>query len=163
MPIVCAAGIAACKLLRDGSVQRRVNDTGAYMWQAGNRALQEAGYDWRLYGRSIVHLYFGPVDFEVLGAGNPPTANRSRLLAGSEEKHRLGLYLLQHGIHSQQGRMFILSVAHTREDIDRTIDALIRAIGEAMAEGAIGALPASCLGDCTGASAADSGSPLLQM
>jgi glutamate-1-semialdehyde 2,1-aminomutase len=143
MPIVCAAGIAACKLLRDGSVQRRVNDTGAYMRQAGNRALQEAGYNWRLYGRSIAHLYFGPVDFEVDGAGNPPTVDRSRLLAGSEEKHRLGLYLLQHGIHSQQGRMFILSVAHTREDIDRTIDALIRAIGEAMAEGAIGALPAS--------------------
>ena len=141
MPIVCAAGIAACKLLKDGSVQRGVNEMGAYMRQVGNEALRKCGYNWRLYGRSIIHTYFGPVDFEVDSAGNPPTRDNKKMLAGSKEKHRLGMYLLHHGIHAQQGRMFILSMAHTREDIDSTITALVKAIGEAMAEGAIGALP----------------------
>lgn len=142
MPIVCAAGIAACKLLKDGSVQKQVNKMGAYMRQVGNEALQERGYNWRLYGRSIIHTYFGPVDFEVDGAGNPPTRDIKKMLGGSEEKHRLGLYLLHHGVHTHQGRMFILSIAHTKEDIDKAVEALVKAIQDAMADGAIGASPA---------------------
>ncbi len=142
MPIVCAAGIAACKLLKDGSVQKQVNEIGAYMRQTGNRALRECGYNWRLYGRSIIHIYFGPIDFEVDGAGNPPTTDMKKMLAGSEEKHKLGVYLLHRGIHTHQGRMFILSVAHTRKDIDRTVEALVKAIGDAEADNAIGELPA---------------------
>ena len=141
MPIVCAAGIAACKLLKDGSVQRRVNELGAYMRGAGNRALKQRGYNWRLYGRSIIHTYFGPVDFEVDEAGSPPTRDIQMMLAGTEEKHKLGVYLLQHGIHTHQGTMFILSIAHTKEDIDKAVDALVKAIGEAMADGAIGESP----------------------
>jgi len=142
MPIVCAAGIAACKLLKDGSVQKQVNEMGAYLRQTGNRALQESGYNWRLYGRSIIHTYFGPLDFEVDDAGNPPTRDIKKMLAGSEEKHKLGLYLLHHGIHTHQGRMFILSVAHTKDDIERTVDALVKAIRDAVADDAIGGLPA---------------------
>ncbi len=141
MPIVCAAGIAACKLLKDGLIQKRIDEMGAYMRKTGNKALQERGYNWRLYGRSIIHTYFGPADFEVDEAGNPPTRDAERMLAGDAEKHKLGTYLLHHGIHTHQGRMFILSMAHTREDIDRTVDALISAIGDAMADGAIGQSP----------------------
>jgi len=144
MPIVCAAGIAVCKLLKDGSVQKQVNEMGAYMRQTGNKALQECGYNWRLYGRSIIHIYFGPVDFEVDGAGNPPTKDIKKMLAGSEEKHKLGVYLLQYGVHTHQGRQFILSIAHTKEDIDKTVNALVKAIGDAMIDGAIGTLPAGC-------------------
>ena len=142
MPIVCAAGIAACKLLKDGSVQKQVNEMGAYMRQTGNKALQECGYNWRLYGRSIIHIYFGPVDFEADGAGNPPTKDIKKMLAGSEEKHKLGVYLLHHNVHTHQGRLFILSIAHTKEDIDKTVNALLKAIGDAMTDGAIGKLPA---------------------
>lgn len=142
MPIVCAAGIAACRLLRDGSVQKQVNEMGAYMRQIGNRALQEQGYKWRLYGRSIIHTYFGTIDYEVDYAGNPPTSDIKKMLGGSREKHMVGLYLLHHGIHTHQGRMFILSVAHTKEDIERAVDSLIKAIGEATADGVIGEAPA---------------------
>ena len=142
MPIVCAAGIAACRLLRDGSVQNRVNEMAAYMRETGNRALRERGYNWRLYGRSIIYSYFGPVELEVDDGENPPTGDSRKMLAGAEEKHRIGVYLLQHGIHTHQGRMFILSVAHSREDVDRAVQALVAAIGEAMADGAIGELPA---------------------
>lgn len=142
MPVVCAAGIAACNLLKDGSVQKQVNETGAYMRQAANQALQRAGYNWRLYGRSILHTYFGPVEFEPDDDGNPPTRDVNKMLAGDDEKHRLGLYLLHHGAHTHQGRLFILSTAHTKSDIDRTVDALVEAIRDAMTDGAIGQLPA---------------------
>jgi glutamate-1-semialdehyde 2,1-aminomutase len=142
MPIVCAAGIAACKLLRDGSIQKQVNEMGAYMRQMGNSALQKQGYMWRLYGRSIIHTYFGTVDYEVDNAGSPPTRDITKMLGGSREKHMVGLYLLHHGIHTHQGRMFILSAPHTKEDIDRAVDALIQAVGDAMADGVIGESPA---------------------
>lgn len=141
MPIVCAAGIAACRLLRDGSIQKQVKETGDYMKQAANRALQRSGYNWRLYGRSILHTYFGPVEFEH-DDGNPPTRDMKKMLAGDDERQRLGFYLLHHGVHTHQGRVFILSMAHTKHDVDRTVEALCRAIHDAMAEGAIGELPA---------------------
>jgi glutamate-1-semialdehyde aminotransferase len=115
---------------------------GAYLQQTGNKALQESGYNWRLYGRSIIHTYFGPADFEVDDVGNSPTRDIKKMLAGSDEKHKLGLYLLHHGIHTHQGRVFILSMAHTKDDIEKTVDALVQAIRDAVADGAIGELPA---------------------
>jgi glutamate-1-semialdehyde 2,1-aminomutase len=141
--IVCAAGIAGCKLLKDGSVQKKVNETGAYLREKSNRALREKGYNWRLYGRSIIHTYFGPIDFEPDDDSNPPSKDITRLMAGAPEKKKLGIYLLQRGIATLAGRMFILSIAHSREDIDRTVDALVDAIGAAMAECEVGELPAA--------------------
>lgn len=143
MPIVCAAGIAACKLLKDGSIQKQVNETGAYMRRAANNALRHSGYNWRLYGRSIIHTYFGPVESDQQDDTDPPTRDVQKMLAGDVERQRLGFYLLHHGIHTHQGRVLILSLAHTKHDIDSTVDALIRATRDAMAEGAIGELPAA--------------------
>ncbi len=142
MPIVCAAGIAAGKLLRDGSIQKQVNEMGAYMRETANRALASSGYNWRLYGRSILHVYFGPVEFEVDDHANPPTRDMRKMLVGSDEKRKLGVYLLHHGVHTHKGMAFILSAAHTKDDVDITVDALIRAIRDAMTEGTIGELPA---------------------
>lgn len=142
MPVVCAAGIAACELLKDGDIQEQVSGMGAYMREAGNKALQGCGYRWRLYGRSILHTFFGTPDREVDSAGSPPTRDARKLLAGSDAKHKLGVYLLHHGIHTHQGSMLILSAAHTREDVDRAVDALVIAIRDAMADGAFGDSPA---------------------
>jgi len=80
----------------------------------------------------------------VDSVGNPSTKDIKKMLAGNIEKHKLGVYLLHHGIHTHQGRQFILSIAHTKEDIDKTINVLVKAISDAMADGAIGKLPARC-------------------
>ncbi len=141
MPIVCAAGIAACKLLRDGSIQKQINEVGAYMRDTANQALRRSNHNWRVYGRTILHIYFGTAEFEVDDLGSPPTKDMKKLLTGSDEKRRLGVYLLHHGIHTHKGVAFILSAAHTKDDVDIAVDALLRAIRDAMADGTIGDLP----------------------
>ena len=123
-PLPAAAGVAACKLYVGGEVQRRANQLGAYLRERGNQALKKRGIDVRLYGRSIVHMYIGPIDYEPSDDTLPPTKDVSKLMARSPTRERLCLHLLQRGIATMGGRLFILSAAHTEEDIDRTIKAL---------------------------------------
>jgi glutamate-1-semialdehyde aminotransferase len=40
------------------------------------------------------------------------------------EKERLGTHLLQRGVATLGGRMFVMSAVHTEEDVDKTVNAL---------------------------------------
>jgi len=136
-PLTAAAGIAACKLYVGGEVQRRANQLGAYLRERGNQALKERGINACLYGRSIVHIYLGPLDYEPSDDTLPPTKDVGKLTARSLAKQRLCLHLLQRGVATMGGRMFILSVAHTEEDIDQTVKALCDSFDAMMAEGTL--------------------------
>ncbi|MFC1984505.1 aspartate aminotransferase family protein [Chloroflexota bacterium] len=136
-PLTAAAGIAACKLYVGGEVQRRVNQLGAYLRERGNQALKERGINSRLYSRSIVHVYLGPLDYEPSDATMPPTKNIYRLMAGSPTKQRLCLHLLHRGVATMGGRLFALSAAHTEEDIDQTVKALCDSFDAMIAEGTL--------------------------
>jgi len=120
-PLTAAAGIAACKFYAGGEVQKRMNQLGAYLRKKGNQVLKERGIDGRLYGRSIVHLYFGPIDYEPSDDTMPPTKDFHKLTSGMSTKTRLCLHLLYRGVSTIAGRFFILSAAHTEKDIDQTI------------------------------------------
>jgi glutamate-1-semialdehyde aminotransferase len=50
---------------------------------------------------------------------------------------RLCLHLLQRGIATMNGEFFILSDAHTKEDIDRTIEAFSDSLDAMIAEGTL--------------------------
>jgi len=136
-PLTAAAGVAACKLYRGGEVQKRANQLGAHLREKGNRALKERGISGRFYGRSIVHLYLGPFDYEPSDDTLPPTEDVPRLLAGTPTKLRLCLHLLQRGVATMGARFFILSAAHTEEDIDQTIKALGDSLDTMLAEGSL--------------------------
>ncbi len=136
-PLAAAAGVAACKLYEDGEVQRRANGLGAFFREKGNGALRERGISSRLYGRSIVHLYLGAVDYEPSDDTLPPTADKRKLLSGGSLKTRLCLHLLQRGIATMGARLFILSAAHTEQDIDRTVEALCDSLHAMIAEGSL--------------------------
>jgi len=136
-PLTAAAGVAACKLYRDGEVQRRANELGVYLRRKGNQALKERGISGRLYGRSIVHLYLGSIDYEPADDTLPPTADTRKLLSGGSLRTRLCLHLLQRGIATMGARLFILSVAHTEEDIDQTVKALCDSLDAMIAEGSL--------------------------
>jgi len=123
-PLTAAGGVAACKLYLDNEPQRISNELGAYLRENGNRLLEKHGVSGRLYGRSIVHLYLGPIDYEPTDDTLPPTGDIKKLLAGSAIKTRLCLHLLQRGIATMGARFFILSMAHTECDIDQTLNAL---------------------------------------
>jgi glutamate-1-semialdehyde aminotransferase len=140
-PLLSAAGVAACKLYAGGEVQKRANQLGAYLRQKGNQALKERGINGRLYGRSIIHLYFGPIDYEPSDDTLPPTRDVRKLTAEGPIKPRLCLHMLQRGVSFMAGRFFILSSIHTEEDIDRTVVAFGDSLDAMIAEGTLN-LPA---------------------
>ncbi len=135
-PLTAAAGIAACKLYIGGDVQRRVNQLGAYFRKRGNQALKERGINGALYSRSMVYLYLGPIDYEPSDDTMPPTRDVRKLLAGTSIKKRLCLHLLHRGV-SNYVRLFILSAAHTEEDIDQTVKAFGDSLDAMIAEGTL--------------------------
>jgi len=136
-PLTSAAGVAACKLYRDGEVQKRANQLGAYLRKKGNETLKERGINGRLYGRSIVHLYLGPIDYEPSDDTLPPTKDVGKLMGGGPTKTRLGLHLLHRGVATMVARLFIFSSAHTEEDVDQTVQALGDSCDAMIAEGTL--------------------------
>jgi len=136
-PLLCAAGVAACKLYAGGEVQKRVNQLGALLRQRGNQALKARGINGRLYGRSIIHVYFGPIDYEPSDDTLPPTMDVRKLTAKVPAKPRLCLHMLQRGVSIMGGRFFILSSIHTEEDIDRTVMAFGDSLDAMIAEGTL--------------------------
>ena len=136
-PLTAAAGIAACKLYIGGEVQRRANQLGAYLRERGNQALKERGINGRLYSRSIVHIYLGPIDYEPSDDTMPPTRDVSKLMTRSPARTRLCLHLLQRGVATMGARLFILSAAHTEEDIDQTVKAFGDSLNAMIAEGTL--------------------------
>ncbi len=136
-PLAAAAGVAACKLYVGGEVQRKANQLGAYLRQKGNQLLKERGLSGRLYGRSIAWLYFGPIDYEPSNDTLPPTRDTSKLMGEALMKVRLGLHLLHRGISTMGGRFFILSAAHTEEEIDQTVKVLGDSVDAMIAEGTL--------------------------
>ena len=139
-PLVCSAGVAACKLYQSGEPQKSARQIADYLRLKGNKLLKERNISGRLYGRSIVHFYLGPIDYEPSDGTMPPTRDIDKIMnpAGAAMRARLGLHLLQHGIATFDGRCFILSVAHTREDIDQTIYTLGDSLDAMFAEGTLG-------------------------
>jgi glutamate-1-semialdehyde 2,1-aminomutase len=139
-PLVCSAGIAACKLYRDGEPQRRARERADYFRKKGNEVLNERGISGRLYSRTIVHLYLGPLELEPSDDTLPPTRDIEKIMDPKTLpiQSRLCLHLLQRGIAAFDRGFFVLSAAHTREDIDQTVQALADSLDSMVAEGSLG-------------------------
>ncbi len=138
-PLLCSAGIAACKLYLSGEPQRKAGELTDYLRGKGNKVLKERNISGRLYSRSIVHFYLGPIDYEPSDDTMPPTKDFEKIMnpAMVPIRTRLGLHLLQRGIATMGGRFFILTVAHTKEDIDQTMDAFADSLDAMVAEGTL--------------------------
>ncbi len=136
-PLTSAAGVAAGKLYRGGAVQKRANQLGAYLRKKGNQVLKERGINGRLYGRSIVHLYFGPIDYEPADDTLPPTKDVAKLLGGGPIRTPLCLHLLHRGVATMSARFFIFSSVHTEGDVDQTVQALGDSLDAMIAEGTL--------------------------
>jgi glutamate-1-semialdehyde 2,1-aminomutase len=140
VPIICAAGIAACELYKAGEPQRKAREMADYLRKRGNEVLRERGVRGRFYGRSCVHLYFGAFDFEPSDDTLPPTKDVIKLMDPKRipVRNRLCLHLLQRGVASLIGEIFVLSAAHTRDDIDLTVRAFDESICSMITEGTLG-------------------------
>ena len=138
-PLLSSAGIAACKLYQGGEPQRGARQRADYLREKGNRVLKERNINGRLYSRTIVHFYLGPIDYEPPDDTMPPTRDIKKIMAltAAAMQSRLCLHLLQRGVATMDGEIFILSAAHTKEDIDQTIEAFSDSLDAMIAEGTL--------------------------
>lgn len=139
VPLTAAAGIAACRLYLDGAPQGAALHAATRVKAGCNEALARRGVSGRVYGRSVLHLYFGPVDAPADADG--PTRDLTKLLdpATYRASERLELHLLQRGIASLRGEAMILSAAHDDDAVARTIAAFDRSIAAMLEEGTLSA------------------------
>jgi glutamate-1-semialdehyde 2,1-aminomutase len=138
-PLLSSAGVAACTLYKDGEPQRKAREMGTYFKEQGNKILKDKKISGHLYGRTIIHLYFGPFDFEPENEYSPPTKDVQKIMSKEMAalKTLLALHLLHRGIATMSGRFFILSAVHTKQDIDQTIEAFGSALEDMVAEGKV--------------------------
>jgi glutamate-1-semialdehyde 2,1-aminomutase len=136
-PLTAAAGVAACKLYKTGEPQRKSAEAAALLRKKGNDYFKQRGINGRLYCRSITHFYIGPLDFEPENDTILPTKNYDNLRIPklNPVRNLLCLHMLQRGVASMGGRGFILSCAHTEDDIDKTVQVLADSIENMMADG----------------------------
>ena len=137
-PVVSAAGVAALKILKTGEPQKRAEQAAAWLRDGTNKALRERGIEGRLYGDSILHIYLGPTDYEPLGHTMPPTKDIRRLFdpAMMPTWSRLIIHLLMRGIDMPLN-LFVLSAAHTKDDVDQSIRAFGDSLDAMISEGTL--------------------------
>lgn len=144
-PLAAAAGVAACSLYTGGAPQQQARDAARRFRDSGNQMLKRLGVSARLHGRSIVHLYLGPIEREDYDAdfeGPSTDVNRLEGVAYAAVARRLRLHLLQRGIATLRGGLYVFSAAHTTEDVDATVSALEASLATMAEEGT---LPAELL------------------
>ncbi len=139
VPLTCAAGIAACDLYRDGAPQRAARAMADRLKREGNARFERRGAPARLYGRSVLHVYFGPIERSSPGDLEPPTLDVSKVVDPAKAAHykRLDLHLLERGVSTTRGEALTLSSAHTEKDVADTVAALESAVTAMMEEGTL--------------------------
>lgn len=139
-PLTSASGVAACELYLDGAPQKKAVEMGAYLREAGNQVLRDRKVSGLLYGRTIIHVYFGPFDFQPDNEYTPPSSDVAKIMGSKETgalKNLLGFHLLQRGIATMSGRFFVMSAVHSKQDVDRTIEAFAESLDNMIAEGVL--------------------------
>ena len=136
-PLTCSAGIACLNIEKTGEPQKQANELAVALKRKGRRMMKEKGFNAWLYGRSIIHVYLGPIDFEPDDDNSPPSRNAQNILGKLPEKERLCIHLLQRGVSTLGARYFVMSAVHTEEDIDKTVNALEASLTAMREEGTI--------------------------
>ena len=139
-PLAAAAGVAACSLYVDGVPQTEAWEIARRFRGEANDVLHRAGISGGLYGRSIVHLYLGPVRRESFDHDYEAPSTDVADLMGAQfgaVGERLSLHLLQRGVATLHGSMFVFSSAHGERDVEETLEALEASLGAMRAEGSI--------------------------
>jgi glutamate-1-semialdehyde 2,1-aminomutase len=138
-PLQSAAGVAACKEYLSGTPFKTTLEMATLLREKGNAVIRQRGLDAWLYGRTIVHLYLGPIEFEPQEPHLPPTKNVKIILNPDSTlvKLRLCLALLQRGVATMGGRFFVMSGAHTEADVGQTVEAFACAVDDLIEEGTL--------------------------
>lgn len=120
-PVSAVASLATLQELRREGAYERLFANGRKLMSALQRLLREAGFPAQVLGE--------PPAFEVWFTDREITDFRSSLQADAALRERFVQLLMDRGIIKAHEKFF-LSLAHTGEDIDITIEAFRSAIGE---------------------------------
>jgi glutamate-1-semialdehyde 2,1-aminomutase len=120
-PIACAAGLATLTVLRRAGAYERLHAAGQRLAQGLRRAGARAGVPLQVLGD-------GPV-LQVYFTGEQPLHNHRDLLRADRGKAvRFGHELIRRGVYCTPGGKLYLSLAHTDQDIDRTVEIAAEAL-----------------------------------
>lgn len=120
-PIACAAGMATLNVLRQPGVYERLRDLGERLAQGLRKAGTAAGVPLQVLGD-------GPV-WQVFFTDDRPLRNHRDLLRVDKKKAvAFGHELIRQGIYCTPGGKLYLSLAHSEQDIDRTIEVAATAL-----------------------------------
>ena len=115
-PVACAAGLATlAELRREGSYQR-LHEVGGRIRQALVDTCNANGISVESCGEDAI--------FDIFFTNGPVRNYRDSLAADSQMMGRLNAGLLERGVLKSWPQKFYPSVAHTDEDIERTIEAI---------------------------------------
>ena len=120
-PIACAAGLATLNVLRQPGVFERLHHLGQRLAQGLRQAGADAGVPLQVLGD-------GPV-LQVFFTDSRPLRNHRDLLRTDKKKAVAFAYaLIRHGVYCTPGGKLYLSLAHSDQDIDRTIEVAVAAL-----------------------------------
>lgn len=128
-PLAAASGIACLDIIRNGAVHAECDATAASLRKYLNACFARHGIRGVAYGESSrFHLAFEA----RLTPGEPASLRNVPVDALKQLRQmpiatNLSLALLLNGVHTM-GLGGFVSTAHTREDVDKTVDALDRAL-----------------------------------
>lgn len=113
-PVACAAGLAALHVLQQADVYERLHAQGERLAGGLRQAASATGV-------SIQVLGDGPV-LQVYFTDQRPLRNHRDLMRADKKKAvRFGHELIRRGVYCTPGGKLYLSLAHSDEDIDRTV------------------------------------------
>ncbi len=113
-PIAATAGLATLEELRKGGTYQRLRSVGSRLRTALQETLARAEIPAQVVGDDTV--------FDVCFTDEKVTDYRSTLKANRDRIRRFNRLLLEQGI-LKAGQKFYMSLAHTDEDVQRTIEA----------------------------------------
>ncbi len=114
-PVACAAGLATLKELQKGAAYQQLYNIGGRLRGALERLCLEAEIPAQTSGENPI--------FDVYFTEQPITDYRSTLKADGKMMERFNTLLLEQGILKASPQKFYISLAHTDEDMENTIQA----------------------------------------
>ncbi len=122
-PICAAAGVATLKILATGEPQRKATKMATLLREGMERVMKQRGINGCAYGDGpIIHLHFGSC--ETRDMCDRVVCLNSNKVRSESVGEALGMNLTLNGVHTKKGAGdFHVSAVHTKEDIDKTIEA----------------------------------------
>jgi glutamate-1-semialdehyde 2,1-aminomutase len=114
-PIACAAGLATLNVLRQAGVYERLHLLGRRLAEGLRQAGADVGIPLQVPGD-------GPV-LQVFFTDDRPLRNHRDLLRADKKKAvSFGHELIRRGVYCTPGGKLYLSLAHTDQDVNRTVE-----------------------------------------